>query len=397
VREVVHGAGGPGQEKVVSVCEGRGYAAKEDGLEDGDAITSVITLDMASGDEQAEVMSIVSRPGPVYASADALYVAVLHDPVYQDSWEDYEEFAPVSSVHKFALKNGNTRAEYRGSGVVKGRALNQFAMDELEGDLRIATTTGYVPDPSVHSTLSVLREANGELVEVGRVDHLAPGEDIRSVRFDGDRGFIVTFKKTDPLFVLDLATPAEPRVLSELKIPGFSTYMHLMDRDHLLTIGYDADDQGDFAWFTGVLLQIFDVSDPTKPTLAHKEVIGTRGSSSEALTNHLAFNYYPQRDALALPMTICEGGQGGGEYGEMTFSGLMVYGVTAEDGFSLTGQVAHPPGQGIGCDNWWTEASTQVKRSVFMEDFVYSISESRVKVNAVGALDSDLAELSLFD
>jgi Beta propeller domain len=394
LREVAHGADGPGQERVVSVCEGGSYRAADDGQNDGDAITSVVTLDIAKPVD-AQVMSIVSRPGPVYASADALYLTVPQQP-----WSDYygydtDEYQPRSSVHKFALTSGTTRAAYRGSGVVKGRALNQFAMDEWEGDFRIATSSGSVPDPNVHSTVTVLREGKGELVEVGRVDQLAPGEDIRSVRFDGNRGFIVTFKKTDPLFVLDLATPAEPRVLSELKIPGFSTYMHLMGPDHLLTIGYDADDQGDFAWFTGVLLQVFDISDPNEPTLAHKEVIGTRGSSSEALTNHLAFNYYPQRDALALPMTICEGGDGGGSYGEMTFSGLMVYGVTPEEGFSLTGQVAHPPGEEITCGNWWTDASTQVKRSIFMEDFVYSISESRVKVNAVGALEADIADISL--
>ena len=228
------------------------------------------------------------------------------------------------------------------------------------------------------------------------MDDIAPTEDIRSVRFDGDHGFAVTFKKTDPLYVFDLTPPEAPRIVGELKIPGFSTYMHLMDEDHLLTIGYDADDQGDFAWFTGVMLQIFDVSDLTRPTLAHKEVIGTRGTSSEALTNHLAFNYYPTREALALPMTVCEGGGEGGGFGEeMTFSGLMVYHVTAEEGFSLTGEVTHPPSADIGCWNWWTDASSQVKRSVFMEDFVYSISETRLKVNGLNSLASDLVEIPL--
>ena len=132
-------------------------------------------------------------------------------------------------------------------------------------------------------------------------------------------------------------------MLAELKIPGFSTYMHMMDDEHLLTIGYDADDQGSFAWFTGVMLQIFDVSDPKNPRLTHKDVIGTRGSSSEALTNHLAFNYFAPKDLLALPMTICEGSSGGGSYGTtMTFSGLMVFDVTAASGFSLRGKVRAP-------------------------------------------------------
>jgi hypothetical protein len=227
------------------------------------------------------------------------------------------------------------------------------------------------------------------------VDKLAPTEDIRSVRFDGDKGYVVTFKKTDPLFVIDLAQPTRPRVLGELKIPGFSTYMHKMDETHLLTIGYDADDQGDFAWFAGVALQIFDVTNPTDPKLQFKHVIGTRGSSSEALTNHLAFTYYAPKDLLALPMTVCEGGSGGMHADTMTFSGLMVFDATVEEGFSLKGQVAFPPSEWATCGNWWTDASSQVKRSLVIDDFVYSLSDKLLKVNALADLGKDLASVAL--
>jgi hypothetical protein len=246
----------------------------------------------------------------------------------------------------------------------------------------------------------VLAEGEGELTTIGVLDNLAPTEDIRSVRFAGDRGFIVTFKKTDPLFVLDLATPTEPRVLAELKIPGFSTYMHLLGEDarHLLTIGYDASDQGNFAFFTGVLLQIFDVSNPLAPTLMHREVIGTRGSSSAALTDHLAFNYFAPRHLLSIPMTICEGGDGNGNHGdEMTFSGLMLYDVTVEHGFAERGRVPHPTDSDITCWNWWTNATSQVKRSVILENFVFSISESLIKVNALDDLATDLAVIPIAD
>src|SRR5262249_59766331 len=122
---------------------------------------------------------------------------------------------------------GPAETRYAGSGVVPGHALNQFSMDEWYGYLRIATTRGKVPDPSVESAVSILAETrSGNLVRVGAVEHIAPSEDIRAVRFDGDRAYVVTFKKTDPLFVLDLHTPAEPRILGELKIPGFSSYIH---------------------------------------------------------------------------------------------------------------------------------------------------------------------------
>jgi len=274
-------------------------------------------------------------------------------------------------------------------------------MDEDAGHLRIATTTGRVPSPDVYSTLSVLREVEGELVVVGEVDDIAPTEDIRSVRFDGDVGFVVTFKKTDPLFVFDLSDPEAPRIRGELKIPGFSTYMHLMDENHLLTIGYDADDQGSFAWFQGVQLQIIDVSNLEDPRLLHKAVIGTRGSTSEATTNHLAFNYFRSRNLLAIPMTICEGDGTGGSYAhEMTFSGLLVYEVTVEEGFDALGGVPHAEPQSgpdyySACGNWWTNSNSLVQRSIFMESFVYSIAHDKINVASIEDLPGVLVSIDL--
>ncbi len=249
------------------------------------------------------------------------------------------------------------------------------------------------------------------LVPRGLLDKLAPTEDIRSVRFDGDKGYVVTFKKTDPLFVIDLEDPTAPAVLGELKIPGFSTYMQKMDDHHILTIGYGGDEQGSFAWFEGVMLQIFDVADPTDPQLKFKHVIGTRGSSSEALNNHLAFTYYAPKDIVAIPITVCEESQGGGSYGmNMTFSGLMVFNVTTAAGFSLRGQVPFPaadaqpdpygdpwadPYAGNMCTNWWTQASSEVKRSLIIDNFVYSISPTTLKVNDLDDLAVDLVSLPL--
>lgn len=171
--------------------------------------------------------------------------------------------------------------------------------------------------------------------------------------------------------------------------------MHMLDDTHLLTIGYDAVDHGDFAYFDGVLFQIFDVSNMAQPTQAFSHEIGTRGSSSEALTNHLAFNYFAPKNILAVPMTICEGG-GDGQYGQnMTFSGLKVLDVSATTGFGLHGQVAHPPSPAATCNNWWTNASSEVRRSVVLDDYVYSISESRIKVNKLDDLAQDLVDIPL--
>ena len=376
--------------------------------QDGTNLLSIISTDI-NGNAPLNTVTIISKPGAIYASKSALYLAARHSSnQVLTPWffQDNLDITEATTVHKFSLNNDEFSSQYAASGVVKGRVLNQFALDEFQGFLRIATTTGHLPNPNTHSTLSILDEQGEQLVVVGQVDNIAPTEDIRSVRFIGNQGYVVTFKKTDPLFVFDLADPNQPHIAGELKIPGFSTYMHRLDDNHLLTIGYDADDQGSFAWFQGIMLQIFDVTDMTKPTLIHKEVIGTRGSTSEAATNHLAFNYFSSKNLLAIPITICEqdeqqGEQYGGSYGDlMKFSGLLVYKVDAETGFDWLGGVPHiaPENQNTRrdqCYNWWTDSNSYVKRSIFMDDYVFSITEDTIKVNKLTALGQDVAVVYL--
>ncbi|AUX48903.1 uncharacterized protein SOCE26_104460 [Sorangium cellulosum] len=371
------------------------------GTGDGQSFLSVVSTEL--GGEELGQTTIVGRPGAVYATSDALYVASRHQYGHTSGWfyEDGATTPDATTIHKFALSDRALPSAYLGSGVVKGRVLNQFALSEHRGYLRVATTTGHLPDPNTHNTVASLKQEGGELVVKGMVDHLAPTEDIRSARFYGDVGYVVTFKKTDPLYTIDFSDPESPRVRGELKIPGFSTYMHRIDEHHVMSIGYDADDQGDFAWFQGILLQIFDVSDLDNPRLTHKEVIGTRGSASDAATNHLAFNYFAQRGLLGIPMVLCEGGSGG-QFGDtMTFSGLLVYRVDVDGGFSAIGGVPHPVPDAStdpyasGCGGWWSNASSYVKRSVFMEDYVYSVSEDEIRVAHVDDLATPAAVVAL--
>jgi hypothetical protein len=366
-------------------------------LADGEAYTTIVSFDLHDDGARAATATLKSRPGAVFASGDALYLSTVH---HKGSggrgwYSFYPSTSEVSDVHKFRIGERPSDTRYVGTGTVPGHVLNQFAMDEYYGYLRIATTRGKVPDPKVASAVSILAEGpDGNLVRVGAVEGLAPGEDIRAVRFDGDRGYVVTFKKTDPLFVLDLYHPARPAVLGELKIPGFSTYMHRIDPDHLLSIGFDANDHGDFAYFDGVILQLFDVSEPTEPKLLHKEKIGTRGSSSEAATNHLAFNYFGERGLLAIPMTVCEGGGDGSFGNQLAFSGLLVYGVSVDKGFSRLGGVDHGT-KGADCNTWWSNANSQVKRSIFLDDLVYSIATDRLKVQRMSHFGDDVADIRL--
>jgi hypothetical protein len=375
------------------LCE----AALRSPLDDGHAFTTLVSFDVAQDQAPVHSATVESRPGAVAASADHLYLSVRHEArATGGRWYSfYASVDELSDVHMFRIGEDPAQTRYVGSGVVPGHVLNQFAMDERAGYLRIATTLGRVPDPAVRSAVSILAETpEGSLVRVGAIEHLAPGEDIRSVRFDDDRAYVVTFKKTDPLFVLDLAEPDRPRILGELEIPGFSTYMHRIDPDHLLSIGFDANDHGSFAFFDGVILQLFDVKEPTRPRLLFKQRIGTRGSSSEALTNHLAFTYLADQNLLAIPMTICEGGGDGRFGGRLSFSGLMVYEVTLDQGFRRLGGVDHGT-RGQSCDTWWSQARSAVKRSVFIDDLVFSIATDRMKVQRLAKLGADVADFWL--
>jgi uncharacterized secreted protein with C-terminal beta-propeller domain len=366
----------------------------------GQSFVSVVAFDLATLSGLTRTIT-AGKPGFVYSSAEGLYLAT--DGVEGGDFAAQSIRAAVddfSTIHKFSLAEGSAR--YVGSHPVRGHVLNQFSMDERDGVLRVATSSGAVPDPNAVSNVTTLGEGEDGLVRFGELTGLAPSEDIRSVRFDGDRGFIVTFKKTDPLFVIDLANPAQPNVLGELKIPGFSTYMHRLDDNHLLAVGFDADDQGSFAYFDGIQIQIFDVTDLQNPALLHKTVIGTRGSGSEALMNHLAFNYFATRGLLALPMTICEGGDNGVYADELTFSGLMVFDVSLEGGIVERGRLpfldvseASASAAGTSCSSWWSSSRSLVKRSIFMEDFAYGLSDATLKVAAVDQLSDVLRSVDL--
>jgi hypothetical protein len=174
----------------------------------------------------------------------------------------------------------------------------------------------------------------------------------------------------------------------------------MMDDTHILAIGFDANDMGSYAWFAGIQLQIFDVTDVTSPQLLYREVIGTRGTSSDATTNHLAFNYFKTENLLALPMVKCLGGSGGTYGDELVFDGLMVYSVTLDGGFSYLGGIPQLPPQqntpyGTTCDLWWADSSSDVKRSIIADQFVYSVADDGIKVSNLADLANPVATTDL--
>lgn len=342
---------------------------------------TVLGLDLSRPDV-AELTTISGEQGVVYSSREALWVAAISNPGVGGTHEH-------TTVHRFAYAVGEAGVDYEGSGRVPGSVLNQFSMGEHDGFLRLATTSGRERGSDTSNSVFVLEPVGDGLEIVGSVTGIAPREDIRSARFVGDRAFVVTYVEEtgDPLFTFDLSDPRNPRQVGELHIPGFSTYMHPLDHDHILTIGLDAE-----RWFEEVWLQIFDVSDFSRPTLTHRYEITTHGSSSEASTNHLAFNYFRSRNALAIPLAECVPSWDGDSY-DMAFNGLMVFDVEAEAGISEHGRIDH--NVGASCSTWWTEPGSWVRRSVFMEDFVYSVAPDRIIVAHLDDLSSPVASIDL--
>ena len=203
-------------------------------------------------------------------------------------------------IHKFSMNNGKVR--YVASGDVPGHLLNQFSMDEFEDHLRVATTVeGWTGSRTyLFNNVYVLDDA---MRTVGRIEYIAPDERIYSSRFIGDRLYLVTFKRVDPFFVIDLSDPAKPGILGMLKIPGFSDYLHPYDKNHIIGIGREtAENQWGGVSTLGLKLALFDVSDVNNPAMIDKVEIGVAGTDSEALRDHKAFLFDRSKNLLVIPV-----------------------------------------------------------------------------------------------
>ena len=202
----------------------------------------------------------------VYASLDSLYTFMS-----RWWWQQEQKKRDSTHVHKFDISS--LQAGYKGSGVVDGLILNTFSVDEYKGYLRVATTVTEVEEEKAGdfssvtrdtvNKVSILKSVNNSLELLSETPNLARGERIYSVRFMGDKAYVVTFKQVDPLFSIDLADPTKPKITGELKIPGFSSYMHPVADGYLLTIGRDVNSST--ARVRGLKLSVFDVSDMKEP------------------------------------------------------------------------------------------------------------------------------------
>jgi inhibitor of cysteine peptidase len=379
---------------------------------------------------------VVGDTGNIYSSKANLYVAGTDwGGGYYRQYSDYG-----TTVYRFALADGSIA--YKNSGKVPGTVLNQFAMDENNGYFRIATTKDeWTPGSAMSTGVYVM---NSAMDTVGKVEKIAPGEKMYSARFMGKTAYLVTFKRVDPFFVLDLSDAKNPVIKGKLKIPGYSTYLQPYDDNHVLGFGNDVDPTKiteDSDWLPydatlGMKISMFDVTDINNPKEMFKEVIGDRGTSSEVLYNHKALLFDKEKGLMAFPVTVyeipktdicstekystcpstcqkicvpsscttsggikvctadCDGADScksyDTTYGKPVFDGAYVYNVNLTKGFELKGKISHYNEADTTnlTTNGYTDYNKTIQRALYIGEYLYTISPTAIKANLL----SDLSE-----
>jgi len=366
-----------------------------------DTMTHVISvnLDTMKVDEKSFLIGISQT---MYVSLTNIYlVYTKYDytirPLVDGTFQSNDE---TTMIHKIGIDTGDI--DYITKGEVPGHVLNQFSMDEHNGYFRIATTIGYSWDeynPSKNNVYILDQNLN----RVSEIENIAPGEQIYSARFLGNKAYIVTFKNIDPFFTIDLSDPNNPEVLGYLKIPGFSTYLHPIDENHIIGIGKDAvaSDSPNFAWYQGLKLALFDVSDFDNPKEIENVIIGDRGTDSSALYDHKAFLFDKEKELLVIPVSLYEisdeikdqyDEEPPNTYGEFTYQGAYIYNLNL-DGFEYKGRITHmTEEEKNNSDYWWYwyYSSSYITRSLYIGNVLYTISDRMVKINNL----NDLSEIT---
>jgi uncharacterized secreted protein with C-terminal beta-propeller domain len=224
------------------------------------------------------------------------------------------------------------------------------------------------------------------LAVVGKLENLASGETLHSARFMGDKCYLVTFQKIDPLFVIDLSQPVNPNVLGELKIPGYSDYLHPFDENHIIGVGKETveADEGDFAWYQGIKLSLFDVSNVNEPQQMAKVTIGDRGTDSPVLSDPKAFLFDASKNLLVLPVNLAVIDSSGQDvrsssYGSLVWQGVYVYSLTLSGGFELKGTISQIDAQ----VNPSMDMNSWITRALYIDNTLYTVSEEKLQLNSL--------------
>jgi inhibitor of cysteine peptidase len=339
--------------------------------------TTFIGLNIADNAQEPTNMTImIGGASSMYVSLNDIYVT------YPSS--DGQGTA-IYRVHI----NENTLT-FEAQGKVPGYVLNQYSMDEYNGYFRLATTgwTNGVQQNNVY----VL---NMSLAVVGSLENLATGENLHSARFMGDKCYLVTFVKTDPLFVIDLSQPNAPKKLGELHIPGYSDYLHPYDETHLIGVGKETVEasEGDFAWYQGLKLSLFDVSNVNEPKQLSNYTIGDRGTDSPVLSDPKAFLFDKSRNLLVIPVELAEIDKTAvapspDAYGTFVWQGVYVFRLTLNDGFVLRGRVTQMENNTYTSQNgnYYYMSGDWISRALYIGNTLYTVSNARVQINSLDNL-----------
>lgn len=281
-------------------------------------------------------------------------------------------------IHKIKISDGEI--EYEAQGTVPGTIQNQFSLSEFDGNLRVSTTIygwmakSYLSSFESENNIYVL---NSTLKIVGSLENIASGEQIYATRFIGDKCYLVTYKQIDPFFVIDLSEPTNPTILGELKIPGYSTYLHPYDDQHVIGIGRDEQE---------VKISLFDVTQLNNPTEVAKYEIKNNDeewywTQSSALYEHKAFLFDKEKNLLVIPV------------GDYSKESAYVFDISSSEGITLKGIVTHDMEVEEQSEHEiWDSAyyrgeyGNSIKRTLYINDVLYTVSDNMVKMNDLNSL-----------
>ena len=348
----------------------------------------------------------------------------------KQKYTDISKELEKTVIHKIAIDKDSLK--YQTVGEAAGAVLNQFSMDENGEYFRIATTKNrtwsqFADESGQQESYSNLYVLDKDLKVVGRVENLAPGERIYSVRFMQDRAYMVTFRQTDPLFAIDLKDPKNPKVLGKLKIPGFSNYLHPYDDTMIIGIGKDTEEttitpdcaelplgspsnelnidclpQPGRVITKGIKISLFDVSDVANPKESAKYVLGDSGSDSIALHDHKAFLFSRDKNLLVIPVQLLDGSDCDSMKGpcpavirQINFNGAAVFHIE-KDKIELKGKIDHMDGDLGEAGSWYGYGyyGSNVLRSLYIKEILYTMSNKFLKSNKLDDL-SEVKKLEL--
>jgi uncharacterized secreted protein with C-terminal beta-propeller domain len=341
--------------------------------------TTFVGLNIADDAQEPTNMTLMT------GGASNMYVSL------NDIYVTYPASDGGTSIYRIHINEGALTFEAQGK--VPGNVLNQYSMDEYNGYFRLATNSyEYNSNSGVTAQQNNVYVLNMNLTIVGKLENLATGENLHSVRFMGDKCYLVTFIKTDPLFAIDLSNPTNPRVLGSLKIPGYSDYLHPYDETHLIGVGKETVEasESDFAWYQGLKLSLFDVSNVNDPKQLSKYVIGDRGTNSPVLSDPKAFLFDESRNLLVIPVELAEIDKtvvapSPDAYGTFVWQGVYVFRLTLNDGFVLRGRVTqmenntYPSQNG----NYYYMSGDWISRALYIGNTLYTVSNTRVQLNSL--------------